>query len=111
MPTRPELEAAVKDSGQPSWAALLNRRGNLYRNDNPKLPTLDPWVLRVKPPADRLVFVRNPYYYRVDARGSSYPISTRSSSTWRKASSFRPRRARAKAICRRATSASTITPS
>ncbi len=68
-----ELEEAVKDSGQPSWAALLNRRGNQYRNDNPKLPTLDPWVLRIKPPADRLVFVRNPYYYRVDAKGRQLP--------------------------------------
>ncbi|WP_374378114.1 ABC transporter substrate-binding protein [Dongia sp.] len=68
-----ELEEAVKDSGQPSWAALLNRRGNQYRNDNPKLPTLDPWVLRIKPPADRLVFVRNPYYYRVDAKGQQLP--------------------------------------
>lgn len=68
-----ELEAAVADSGQPSWAALFNRRGNQYRNDNPKLPTLDPWVLRVKPPADRLVFVRNPYYHRVDAQGRQLP--------------------------------------
>lgn len=68
-----ELEAAIKDSGQPSWAALLNRRGNLYRNDNPKLPTLDPWVLRIKPPADRLVFVRNPFYHRVDAKGQQLP--------------------------------------
>lgn len=68
-----ELEAAVKDSGQPTWAALLNRRGNLYRNDNPKLPTLDPWVLRIKPPADRLVFVRNPYFYRVDPKGQQLP--------------------------------------
>ncbi|WP_303979394.1 ABC transporter substrate-binding protein [Dongia mobilis] len=68
-----ELEAAVKDSGQPSWGALLNRRGNQYRNDNPKLPTLDPWVLRIKPPADRLVFVRNPYYHRVDLKGQQLP--------------------------------------
>ncbi|WP_374373851.1 ABC transporter substrate-binding protein [Dongia sp.] len=68
-----ELEAAVKDSGQPSWAALFNRRGNQYRNDNPKLPTLDPWVLRIKPPADRLVFVRNPYYHRVDTKGQQLP--------------------------------------
>lgn len=68
-----ELEAAVTDSGQPSWAALFNRRGNQYRNDNPKLPTLDPWVLRIKPPADRLVFVRNPYYHRVDAKGQQLP--------------------------------------
>lgn len=68
-----DLEAAVADSGQPSWAALYNRRGNQYRNDNPKLPTLDPWVLRIKPPADRLVFVRNPYYHRVDTQGRQLP--------------------------------------
>jgi peptide/nickel transport system substrate-binding protein len=68
-----DLEAAVADSGQPSWAALFNRRGNQYRNDNPKLPTLDPWVLRIKPPADRLVFVRNPYYHRVDPKGQQLP--------------------------------------
>jgi peptide/nickel transport system substrate-binding protein len=70
-----ELEEAVKESGQPSWAALHNRRDNQYRNDNPKLPTLDPWVLRVKPPAERLVFVRNPYYYRVDADGRQLPYA------------------------------------
>ena len=47
----------------------------LFRS--PKLPTLDPWVLRVKPPADRLVFVRNPYYYRVDAKGQQLPYIDR----------------------------------
>ena len=42
-------------------------------NDNPKLPTLDPWVLKTKPPADRFVFERNPYYFRVDPQGHQLP--------------------------------------
>ena len=32
-----------------NWAALFNRKANQYRNDNPKLPTLGPWVLKTKP--------------------------------------------------------------
>lgn len=68
-----KLAEAVKDGGQPSWAALHNRRDNMGRNDNPKLPTLDPWILRTKPPAQRFVFTRNPYYYRVDQEGHQLP--------------------------------------
>ena len=68
-----ELAKMVKDAEQPSWAALHNRRDNMGRNDNPKLPTLDPWVLRTKPPAQRFVFTRNPYYYRVDKAGHQLP--------------------------------------
>lgn len=68
-----ELKTEVEESGQPSWAALHNRKDNQYRNDNPKLPTLDPWVLRIKPPAERFIFTRNPYYYRVDEKGQQLP--------------------------------------
>ncbi len=68
-----ELKTEVEESGQPSWAALHNRKDNQYRTDNPKLPTLDPWVLRNKPPAERFVFTRNPYYYRVDEKGQQLP--------------------------------------
>jgi peptide/nickel transport system substrate-binding protein len=70
-----ELKAEVEESGQPSWAALHNRKDNQYRNDNPKLPTLDPWVLRIKPPAERFIFSRNPYYYRVDEKGQQLPYA------------------------------------
>jgi len=68
-----ELDAAVKDASARNWAALFNRKANQYRNDNPKLPTLGPWVLKTKPPADRFVFERNPYYFRVDAQGRQLP--------------------------------------
>jgi peptide/nickel transport system substrate-binding protein len=45
----------------------------MYRNDNPELPTLEPWMLATKPPSERYVFKRNPYYYRVDAQGLQLP--------------------------------------
>ena len=68
-----ELAALVKDAGSRSWAQLFNRRNNPYKNDNPKMPTLGPWVLKTKPPADRFVFERNPYYFRVDPQGHQLP--------------------------------------
>ncbi|HWT96094.1 MAG TPA: ABC transporter substrate-binding protein [Terriglobales bacterium] len=68
-----KLDALVKKSGQRNWASLHNKKDNQYKNDNPDLPTLDPWMLRVKPPAQRFVFTRNPYYYRVDAQGHQLP--------------------------------------
>jgi peptide/nickel transport system substrate-binding protein len=70
-----KLAAAVKDAEQPSWAALHNRKDNQYKNDNPKLPTLDPWMLHNKPPAQRFIFTRNPYYYRVDEKGQQLPYA------------------------------------
>ncbi len=63
----------MKDAGVRNWATLHNKKGSMYRNDNPKLPTLEPWVLKTKPPADRIVFERNPYYYRVDGAGHQLP--------------------------------------
>jgi len=51
------------------WAAVHNREDNMYQFDNPALPTLQPWINTTKPPADRFVAVRNPYFHRVDANG------------------------------------------
>jgi peptide/nickel transport system substrate-binding protein len=72
-----ELDAKVKDAGVHNWAALHTKLDSQYHNDNPKLPSLDPWVLKTKPPADRIVFERNPYYYRVDGAGHQLPYIDR----------------------------------
>ncbi len=56
-----------------SWAAEHNRLDNLYRFDNPDLPTLQPWVNGTRPPAVRFVGVRNPYFHRVDPEGRQLP--------------------------------------
>lgn len=72
-----QLAALVKKMRVHNWAALHNRMNTMYRDNNPKLPSLDPWVLRTKPPAERFVFVRNPYYYRVDTSGHQLPYIDR----------------------------------
>ncbi|HEX3881162.1 MAG TPA: ABC transporter substrate-binding protein [Stellaceae bacterium] len=71
------LAALVKKANARNWASLHIKLDNEYRNDNPKLPTLQPWVLVTKPPADRIVFERNPYYYRVDGAGHQLPYIDR----------------------------------
>jgi peptide/nickel transport system substrate-binding protein len=72
-----KLAKEVKEAGARNWAALQNRKNDQYKNNNPKLPTLDAWVLKTKPPADRFVFERNPYYYRVDPAGRQLPYIDR----------------------------------
>ncbi len=67
------LEAALKAVRRRNWAALHNRLDNMYRFDNPALPTLQPWVNVSKPSATRFVARRNPYFHRVDAEGRQLP--------------------------------------
>lgn len=59
------------------WAAVHNREDNMYQFDNPRLPTLQPWVNTTRPPADRFVAVRNPYFHRVDPEGRQLPYIDR----------------------------------
>jgi len=59
------------------WSAVHNRQDNLYESDNPALPTLHPWMNTTRPPADRFVAVRNPYFHRVDAAGRQLPYIDR----------------------------------
>ena len=68
-----KLDAMVQAENRRNWAALHNRQDNAYRNDNPDLPTLEPWQVMTTPPAERFVFKRNPYYHRVDANGVQLP--------------------------------------
>jgi peptide/nickel transport system substrate-binding protein len=71
------LDKAAKEHGQRNWAALHNLLDNQYRNDNPDLPQLDPWINTTRAPSDRFVFVRNPYYHRVDPEGRQLPYIDR----------------------------------
>ncbi len=71
------LDALVKKVGVRNWATLHNKMDVMYRNDNPDLPSLDPWILKTSLPADRIVFERNPYYYRIDGAGHQLPYVDR----------------------------------
>ena len=72
-----KLDALVKKARVRNWAALHTKLGAMYKNDNPDLPSLDPWILKTKPPAERFVFERNPYYYRIDQTGNQLPYIDR----------------------------------
>jgi peptide/nickel transport system substrate-binding protein len=41
--------------------------------DNPDLPTLQPWQLTTRPPAERFIGERNSYFHRVDSKGQQLP--------------------------------------
>src|SRR5262249_5555882 len=72
-----KLEELVKASGQRNWAALHTRKNTLYHNDNPDLPSLEPWVVTTAPPSERFIFKRNPFFYRIDAAGRQLPYVDR----------------------------------
>lgn len=67
------LAALVEEAGTRNWAGLHHRRDHPYKNDNPDLPVLQPWVNTTWPPSERFVFTRNPYYHRVDSGGRQLP--------------------------------------
>jgi len=71
------LERLVKAARKRNWAALHNRRDNMYRFDNPDLPTLQPWVNTTIAPATRFIAKRNPYFFRVDENGRQLPYLDR----------------------------------
>ena len=56
-----------------NWASEHNRKDNLYKFDNPELPTLQPWMNTTDVPATRFVGLRNPYFHRVDPEGRQLP--------------------------------------
>ncbi|MEM7670389.1 MAG: ABC transporter substrate-binding protein, partial [Pseudomonadota bacterium] len=56
-----------------TWAELHNRKDNLYKFDNPKLPVLQPWYNTSKKNGQRYVLVRNPFYHRIDRNGMQLP--------------------------------------
>jgi peptide/nickel transport system substrate-binding protein len=72
-----KLEEAAKAAGERNWAALYIQRGDLYEAVNPNLPVLEPWYNTTRPPADRFLFVRNPFFHRVDSRGVQLPYIDR----------------------------------
>ncbi|HKK31472.1 MAG TPA: ABC transporter substrate-binding protein [Alphaproteobacteria bacterium] len=68
-----KLAAMVEESRRRNWASLHNRYDNMYKNDNPDLPLLQPWVNTTEAPAQRFAFKRNPFYHRVDQEGRQLP--------------------------------------
>ncbi|MEC7656417.1 MAG: ABC transporter substrate-binding protein, partial [Pseudomonadota bacterium] len=68
-----KLNAIARKENKQNWGQLHGDRDRWYRMDNPGRPTLQPWYNSVKPPSERFVFKRNPYYHRVDEKGQQLP--------------------------------------
>ena len=68
-----KLNAMAAKENKQNWGQLHGDRDRWYRMDNPDRPTLQPWYNSVKPPSERFVFKRNPYYHRVDKNGLQLP--------------------------------------
>lgn len=66
-------EAEANGTAKRKWSQVHNRQDNMYQFDNPDLPTLQPWMNTSRPPADRFVAARNPYFHRVDTNGRQLP--------------------------------------
>jgi peptide/nickel transport system substrate-binding protein len=60
-----------------SWVQIYRRLDVMFANDNIDLPSLNPWVNTTATPAQRFVFVRNPFYHRIDERGQQLPYIDR----------------------------------
>ncbi|CAM5775709.1 peptide ABC transporter substrate-binding protein [Labrys miyagiensis] len=72
-----KVTAMAKDLQMGSWAALYNKLDAPYEASNPDMPTLDPWKVVTKAPAQQFIFERNPYYHRVDPQGQQLPYVDR----------------------------------
>ena len=70
-----ELSQRVKENRVRDWGALHERLSRMYRPENPKLPTLEPWRNTTPLPAEQFVFERNPYFHRVDGQGRQLPYA------------------------------------
>jgi peptide/nickel transport system substrate-binding protein len=71
------LKKRARAEGRRNWAALHNKKDEMYVMENPELPTLQPWRTTVGPPAQIFVAERNPYFHRVDERGRQLPYIDR----------------------------------
>ncbi len=67
------LKAKIAEEGQRNWIALHFRKAQPYKNDDPELPSLQPWILETAPPSNLFSFRRNPYFHRVDPTGKQLP--------------------------------------
>ena len=72
-----EANERAKAAGSRNWAGLHQKMDEQFRFDNPKLPTLEPWINTTPLPTTRFVLVRNPYFHRVDRNGRQLPYIDR----------------------------------
>ena len=71
------IAAAAAAARVRSWAALHNKRDDLYGATNPDMPSLQPWIVAADGDDQRHVMVRNPYFHRITSTGQQLPFIDR----------------------------------
>jgi peptide/nickel transport system substrate-binding protein len=72
-----KLTKMAKDRQMASWATNFNKLDDPYEASNPEQPTLDPWRIMTKAPAQQFIFERNAFFHRVDPQGRQLPYIDR----------------------------------
>ncbi len=70
---RDALDEQANSRGSRNWSGYFLKKARQYKLTNPDLPSLQPWVNTISPPAERYVFKRNPYFHRVDENRLQLP--------------------------------------
>ncbi|WP_102224848.1 ABC transporter substrate-binding protein [Acidimangrovimonas sediminis] len=74
---RQKLQREIRRAKVQTWTDLYVKMSRCYRPENPDLPVLTPWRNTTKSPAEQFVFVRNPYFHRIDEAGRQLPYVDR----------------------------------
>ena len=72
-----EIAKSLRGGQQGSWIQIHRRLDVMFANDNIDLPSLNSWINTTPSPAQRYVFVRNPFYHRIDGKGQQLPYVDR----------------------------------
>lgn len=70
-----KIEKLAKKEGFTYWYQLFPNLDDFRKN--PELPTIRNWKVKVPPPATRVIYERNPYYWKVDPSGKQLPYIDR----------------------------------
>lgn len=69
-----DLDKIVAQYQVKNWKDLWTEKGQIQSSWlNPDLPVISAWKVKVPPPAEQVVFERNPYYWAVDKEGQQLP--------------------------------------
>lgn len=72
-----KLAKKAEEKGVSSWAALHNKKDNMYKFKDASLPTLQPWLNTGEKSSSRMIFERNPFFHRIDTAGHQLPYIDR----------------------------------
>jgi peptide/nickel transport system substrate-binding protein len=72
----PNVDELVEDANVPDWVELFLQKADVF--NNPKLPVLYGWIATTSiSDGTRMLYERNPYYFKVDPDGRQLPYIDR----------------------------------